>query len=82
MYLNNYVTKQNRFRFNEYASGIKEELLNQAIPTKSNSRNFYEKKYNELLCKYLDKINIFNYNVICVQFIHDIYELMPVYDTM
>jgi hypothetical protein len=82
MYLNNYVTKQNRFRFNEYASGIKEELLNQAISTQSSSRKFYETKYNELLCKYLDMINIFNYNVVCVQFIHDIYELMPVYDTV
>lgn len=79
---NNYVIRQNQFKFNDYASSIKEDLLDQIISTKSNSRIYYETKYNELLHKYLDKINIFNYNTVCAKFVHDIYELMPVCDTV
>lgn len=79
---NNYVIRQNQFKFNNYASSIKEDLLDQLVSTQSNSRRYCETKYNELLHKYLDKINIFNYNTVCVKFVHDIYELMPVCDTM
>lgn len=82
MYLKTVAIKQNQFRFNDYASSIKDDLLNQIISLNSSSRGYYETKYNELLYKYLDMINIFNYNTICAEFIHDIYELMPVYDTM
>ena len=75
-------TKDNKSKFNNYALEIKEELLNQIISNKSNSRIYFDIKYDELLYKYLDIINSFNYNKICNNFVNDIYQLVPVNDTM
>lgn len=77
MYFNQIQSK-----FNNYALSIKEELLDQIINRKSNSRIYFDIKYNELLYKYLYDINNINYNTNCSEFIHEVYRLVPVLDTM
>lgn|GEM_PF-2275909 len=69
-------------KFNNYASNIKEELLNQIISKKSNCRIYFDMKYEEILYKYLSNITTSNYNTVCCKFVHDIYELVPVLDTL
>jgi len=81
MFLNNNI-QDNKYKFINYTFSIKKELLNQIINNNSNSRIYFDIKYDELLYKYLDSINSFNYNNICNKFVHDIYHLIPVTDTI
>ncbi|MDD2376781.1 MAG: hypothetical protein PHD15_04110 [Clostridia bacterium] len=82
MFFDNIELKKTQSKFRNYAINIKEDLLNQIISNKSNSRIYFETKYDELLYKYLDTINPFNYNKICSKFVHDIYQFVPAADTM
>jgi len=68
-------------KFLSYAFSIKQDLLNQVINNKSNS-SYFDIKYDELLYKYLYTINTLNYNTTCNKFIHEVYELAPVLDTI
>lgn len=85
MYSKNLKVKKVQSRFNNYASGIKTELLDQIITKDSNSRPYFEIKYDEILKKYLESIitlKKIDYCTICSKFVSEIYRLMPVYDTM
>lgn len=82
MYLNANKSREVQYKFNNYALCIKEDLLNQIINKESKSRFYFEQRFNELLVKYLDTVNTLNYNNTCSNFIHDIYELTPIDDTI
>jgi hypothetical protein len=82
MYYLNQNDNEIKLKFNNYAYIIKEDLLNGMINKKSNSRSYFEKRYDELIIKYLNYINIFNYSKVCSKFVHEVYELIPLNDTI
>jgi hypothetical protein len=68
--------------FRNYTSSIKDELLEQITAKKSNSKDYYNTRYDELFYKYVDTINIINYNEVCSKFVRDVYGLIPMPDTI
>jgi len=69
-------------KFSNYVSDIKEDLLNQIISKENNCRIYFETKYDELICKHLPNVNTLNYNTICCKFVRDVYNLVPILDTI
>lgn len=69
-------------KFFSYAEDIKEDLLDQIIDKESGSRPYFAMKYDEILDKYLDTTNPQNYSKNCCRFIREIYDLIPVADTI
>lgn len=82
MYFTKNKAREVQSKFYNYSLEIKEDLLNQIISKGSNSRQYFEKRFDELFNKYLDTIHTLNYNEVCSKFVHDIYELIPVNDTV
>lgn len=82
MYLMFCAATSSKNRFIDYATGIKDDLLNQMISPESSSRKYYESEYDKLYKKYLDKINRANYNKICASFVHEVYNFIPIPETM
>ncbi len=77
--INNNV-KLAEINFYNYISNIKNELLDQIISEKSNSRSYCDTRYYELFYKYVRNVNTKNYNEICCKFVRDVYQLIPVTD--
>ncbi len=65
-------------RFKNYTLIIKDELLNQIVSNNSSSRKYFEIKYDELINKYIEHVDILNYNLICSKFVHDVYAFVPI----
>lgn len=82
MYFKNSIRNNSQTRFSSYAYGIKSDLLNQMISEKSTSRPYYENEYDKLFNEYLDKINNLNYNSICSKFVKEVYNFIPIPQTI
>lgn len=82
MYFKNSINSNSQTRFRNYAYGIKTDLLNQMISEESTSRQYYENEYDILFSKYLDKINNSNYNSICSKFVKEVYNFIPIPETI